>query len=140
MNTPAPGAPRMIPDLQSSLLCDDVRQERNGKFILIGVFDGLMIRSFPAVFPRLCLVSRWCCGEGDFMQQTRVMAADGHTRLIEGQPVPVRLRDVNQVATAIECFVNFRVSAPGTYWVEVLLDQQLRLRYPLHVRKIDEPT
>ena len=31
----------MIPDLQSSLLCDDVRQERTGKFILIGLFDSL---------------------------------------------------------------------------------------------------
>jgi len=29
----------MLPDLQSSLICDDVRQERNGKFMLIGLFD-----------------------------------------------------------------------------------------------------
>ena len=28
----------MIPDLQASLLCDDVRQENNGKFMLIGIF------------------------------------------------------------------------------------------------------
>ena len=33
----------MIPDLQSTLLCDDVRQERTGKFILIGLFDSLGI-------------------------------------------------------------------------------------------------
>ena len=32
-------ATHLTPDLQSSLICDDVRQERNGKFILIGLFD-----------------------------------------------------------------------------------------------------
>ena len=28
---------RILPDLQSSLLCEDVRQEANGNFMLIGV-------------------------------------------------------------------------------------------------------
>ena len=37
----------MIPDLQTSLICDDVRQERNGKFILIGIFD-VIGRSNPS--------------------------------------------------------------------------------------------
>ena len=38
----------LTPDLQASLLCDDVRQERNGKFILIGIFAGLIVPAFPA--------------------------------------------------------------------------------------------
>ena len=50
----------MIPDLQTSLLCDDVRQERNGKFILIGIFDGLFLTQIPGPFARVCLVNRWC--------------------------------------------------------------------------------
>ncbi len=36
-----PDSNSMIPDLQSSLICDDVRQERNGKFMLIGLFDAI---------------------------------------------------------------------------------------------------
>jgi hypothetical protein len=43
----------MIPDLQASLLCDDVRQERNGKFILIGIFEGLVVAQLPAAFYRI---------------------------------------------------------------------------------------
>jgi len=48
----------MISDLQSSLICDDVRQERNGKFMLIGLFDAIGSEQFPLRFGRICLVSR----------------------------------------------------------------------------------
>ncbi len=133
-------APAMAPDLQASLLCDDVRQERNGKFILIGIFEGLLVPSFPAVFHRLCLVNRWCSGEGEFHQLSRIVSTDGKTTLAEGRPVPVRLADVTKVATSVEYFVNVRIPEAGDYWVEILLDQQLRLRYPLHVRKHNEGT
>jgi hypothetical protein len=126
----------MIPDLQTSLLCDDVRQERNGKFILIGIFDGLFLSQLPGVFPRLCLVNRWCCGQGGFQQRSRLLAPDGTTVICEGQPVPIQLPDENQIATTVEVFVNLQFQAAGTHWVEVHLDQQLRLRYPLHVRPI----
>jgi len=123
----------MIPDLQTSLLCDDVRQERNGKFILIGIFDGLFVAQLPGVFPRLCLVNRWCCGQGTFTQRSRIVAPDGST-VCEGQQVPITLPDENQIATTVEIFANVQFRTPGAHWVEVQLDQQLRLRYPLHVR------
>ena len=124
----------MIPDLQASLLCDDVRQERNGKFILIGIFDGLFLAQLPGVFPRLCLVNRWCCGLGTFQQRSRIVGPDGTTTVCEGQQVPITLPDENQIATTVEIFANVEFRAAGPHWVEVQLDQQMRLRYPLHVR------
>ncbi len=124
----------MIPDLQTSLLCDDVRQERNGKFILIGIFDGLFVAQLPGMFPRLCLVNRWCCGKGAFTQRSRLVGPDGTTVICEGQPIPITLPDENQIATTVEVFVNVQVQQAGPHWVEVQLDQQMRLRYPLHVR------
>ena len=66
----------MIPDLQSSILCDDVRQERNGKFILIGLFDAIGVPKFPVIFHRICVVNRWCSGEGDFLQRSRFVKPD----------------------------------------------------------------
>ena len=124
----------MIPDLQTSLLCDDVRQERNGKFILIGIFDGLVVAQVPTAFPRICLVNRWCCGQGTFKQRSRIVAPDGTTMVCEGQPIAISLPDDQQIGTTVEVFVNLQFRTAGTHWVEVLLDQQLRLRYPLHVK------
>lgn len=126
----------MIPDLQSSLLCDDVRQEVNGKFILIGLFDILAVPTFPAVIHRICIVNRWCCGEGDFKQRSRILAADGTTVLIEGKDVPVKLQDSEATATCVEFFMNVKVAAEGAYWVEILLDGDLKIRYPLKARQI----
>ena len=124
----------MLPDLQSSLLCDDVRQEMNGKFILIGLFDGLAVRDFPARFPRICLVNRWCCGEGKFTQRSRILAPDGSV-IIEGKDVPVNVASDTQTATSIEFFINAVFPAPGVHWVEILLDGNLKIRYPLSIRK-----
>ena len=34
-------------------------------------------------------------------------------------------------ATSVEYFLNVRFERPGTYWIEILLDGDLKLRYPL---------
>ena len=121
----------MIPDLQSSLLCDDVRQERNGKFMLIGLFDMLAVPAFPAVFQRICVFNRWCCGEGEFKQRSRVIKPDGVSVLVEGKDVMVKLPNGEATATCVEFFMNVRFETEGNYWVEILLDGDLKLRYPL---------
>ena len=128
----------MIPDLQSSLLCDDVRQERNGKFMLIGIFDGLATQQIPTRFHRICVVNRWCSGQGTFHQRTRIVAPDGKT-VVEGKDVPVQLNDTTHTATSIEAFMNVEFKEEGTHWIEVHLDGAMRLRYPLILRKVDPP-
>ena len=129
----------MIPDLQSSLICDDVRQERNGKFMLIGIFDAIGVPQYPAVFQRICMVNRWCCGLGEFAQQTRLLKPDGVTVVVEGKPVPVKLPNEHANATCIEVFMNVELKEPGIYWIEILLDERLILRYPLNAAKINRP-
>lgn len=123
------------PDLQTSLVCDDVRQEINGKFIIIGIFERLMMGEFPGVFARFNIVNRWCSGVGEYTQVTKIICPDGTSKLIEGRQVPVKLQSELAVATSVECFVNVRFPAPGTYWVEIYLDHELKLRYPFIVEQ-----
>ena len=128
----------MIPDLQSSLLCDDVRQERNGKFILIGLFDAIGVPALPVAFQKICVVNRWCCGEGEFTQHSRILAPDGNTPVIEGKPVKVKLPDDEATATSVEFLLNVKFETEGTYWVEIVLDSDLKLRYPLKARTVEQ--
>ena len=125
----------MIPDLQSSILCDDVRQERNGKFILIGLFDAIAAQRMPVQYPRLFMVTRWCSGEGEFRQRTRILKPDQSTVLVEGKNIPVRLPTSEATATNVEAFMNVAFEEEGTHWIEVLLDDDLKIRYPLRVGK-----
>lgn len=127
----------MLPDLQSSLICDDVRQERNGKFMLIGLFDAIHAERLPVAFAKMCLVTRWCGGEGTFTQRSRIMHPDQKTVLAEGKDVQVQLPSPEAAATSIELFMNINFSTEGTYWVELLLDGDLKIRYPLRVNRIE---
>jgi hypothetical protein len=123
----------VFPDLQSAILCDDVRQERNGKFILIGLFDAIVIQALPVRYPRLFMVTRWCSGQGEFHQKSRILKPDQSSVLVEGQSIPVRLPSPEATATNVEVFLNVEFQQEGTHWVEVLLDKDLKLRYPLRV-------
>ena len=120
----------MIPDLQSSILCDDVRQERNGKFMLIGLFDAIVAQNMPVRYPRLFMVTRWCSGQGTFKQQTRILKPDQSTQLVEGKIIPVRLPSPEATATNVEVFMNVSFEVIGTHWIEILLDETLKIRYP----------
>ncbi len=124
----------MIPDLQASLLCDDVRQERNGKFMLIGLFEGIVVNQLPGVFPKICVVNRWCSGSGEYTQHTRIFYEDGRRHVCEGQAIKIKLGNQLQTSTSVEVFLHLQFASEGTYWVEVSLDNQLKLRYPLTVR------
>lgn len=127
------------PDLQSAILCDDVRQERNGKFILIGLFDAIMIPQLPVRYPRLFMVTRWCSGEGEFIQHSRILKPDMSASLVEGQKIPVRLPSPEATATNVEVFLNVEFQDEGTHWVEILLDNDLKIRYPLRVNIVKHP-
>ncbi|HCF95991.1 MAG: hypothetical protein PHF14_10935 [Verrucomicrobiota bacterium] len=136
---PHPDEVQIPPDLQASLLCDDVRREQNGKFMLIGLFDAIATRTFPVVHPRMFVVNRWCGGVGRFSQRTKIFRPDQVTALAETREFSFLLQHEHANVTNIECFVNLRFEEPGTYWVETLLDGDLKLRYPLRVAEIKNP-
>ena len=129
----------MVPDLQSSILCDDVRQERNGKFILIGLFDAIVAQSLPVRYPRLFMVTRWCSGQGEFQQITRILKPEQDQVLVEGKIIPVRLPSPDATASNLEAFLNVSFATVGTHWVEILLGVDLILRYPLRVTMAKAP-
>lgn len=129
----------MVPDLQMSVLCDDVRQERTGKFILIGLFDVIGMPQFPAIFQRVCIVNRWCSGQGQFMEKTRIIGPDNGVVVAVGQDIPVKLSDPESTVTNVEFFLNLKFEREGVYWIEILIDGDLKLRYPLRVNRVSVP-
>lgn len=126
--------PPLRPDLQSSLVCDDIRREACGKLILIGIFDRLSFQgAFPVTLMRICVANRWCCGTGSFVQQTVLYHSDGTTPIARGRPVEIKLEDETSSATAVEIFLNVTFPSPGIYWMEITLDGEIKLRYPLAI-------
>jgi hypothetical protein len=69
-----------------------------------------------------------------------LFAPDQQKKIAESKPVTVRLPDTEATATCIEFFMNVRFDAPGTYWIEILLENQLKLRYPLRATQVAPPS
>ena len=128
-------ATRILPDLQSSLLCEDVRQESSGNFILIGVIGAIQVPQVPVTAFKLCLFNRWSAGVGSFTETARLVAPDQTTVIRQGQ-VKFNLNDPAFNATNVTVFGQVKFEAVGTYYIEVLVDDILKIRYPLPLRVV----
>lgn len=127
------------PNLQFSVLCDDVRREDNGKFILLGLFEAINARKFPATHPALYVANRWCKGSGGFVQKIRIVNTKDGKVSFQTDDQPFTLADIDAHHTLISRFNNIVFPEPGKYWVEVLLDGELVLNYPLMLKAIETP-
>jgi hypothetical protein len=125
-------ATRILPDLQCSLLCEEVRQEANGNPFIIGVITVINLPQLPVVAPRICIFNRWTAGIGQFTETTRLIAPDQTTVLNKGE-VKFELRDPALAATGVMVFGQVKFETAGTYFVEVLVDDVMKLRYPIPV-------
>lgn len=128
------------PNLQFSVLCDDVRREENGKFILIGLFEAITARTFPATHPSLFVANRWCKGQGSFLQKIKIVNSKDKSIIFQTDEQAFELQDIDGHHTLISKINNLAFTSPGKYWVEVLLDGDLVLNYPLILKELkDEP-
>jgi hypothetical protein len=125
-------ATRILPDLQCSLMCEEVRQEANGNFFLIGVISFIRVPQLPVLAFKLSVFNRWTAGVGRFVETSRFIAPDQTTVLRKGE-VKFALPDAGQHATNVTVFAQVEFKTAGTYYVEVLVDDVMKLRYPVPV-------
>ena len=128
----------MKPDLQFSVLCDEVRREDNGKLMLIGLFEMIGSQAYPMTYPGMAIINRWNNGLGEHTQRIRIVDADNNA-LVETADSPVQLPEMAASVTAESLLRNIPVPRAGRYWVEVLLDGDLKTRYPLVAVQVQPP-
>jgi hypothetical protein len=132
-------ATRILPDLQGSLLCEDVRQEVNGNFILVGIIGFVNVPQLPVVAFKLCVFNRWAAGIGQFTETVRLIAPD-QTTVLRDSKVKFGLQDPTHNATNVTVFGQVKFEQQGAYYIEVLVDEVLKLRYPIPVRVVQPPS
>jgi hypothetical protein len=125
-------ATRILPDLQCSLPCEEVRQEANGNLFLIGVINFIRVPQLPIVAPRLCIFTRWTAGIGQFTETVRLIAPDQTTVIKKGE-MKFALRDPALSATGVMMLSQIEFKTAGVYFIEVLVDDVMKLRYPLPI-------
>jgi len=123
---------RILPDLQCSLLCEDVRAEVSGGFVIVGVLGIVRVPQVPVTAYKICVFNRWTAGFGQFTESVRLIAPDQTTVIRKGQ-VKFALQDAAHHATNVTVLPQVEFAAGGVYYVEILVDDVMKLRFPLPV-------
>ncbi|HXF11353.1 MAG TPA: hypothetical protein VN625_11260, partial [Desulfuromonadaceae bacterium] len=101
-------------------------------FFIIGMVGVLRLPQLPIVASRLCLFNRWTAGLGKFTETVRFMAPDQSTVLRKSE-MKFELPDPALHSINVLVFSNLEFKAAGTYFIEVLVDDVMKLRYPVPV-------
>ncbi|MGB9601889.1 MAG: DUF6941 family protein [Limisphaerales bacterium] len=129
---------RIMPDLQFSVVCEDIRREFNGKFILVGVIDAIIVPELPFRIPRLYLFNRWTSGVGDFYENVRLISPDDVSVLAKTE-VRFNLESPFHTATTVSVFNGIELKYQGFYSIEVSVDDVRKLRIPINVVAAPKP-
>ncbi len=128
---------RIRPSLSFTIICDDVRQEAGGKLSLMGLFENVYATKFPAIHPRLAVLTEWSGGQGEFMIRMRILAPDRKT-VIRETSSRMMLNGVNYRHRDVSVHLNVELKSPGTYWVENFLDDEMMNSIPFNVVQVRE--
>jgi hypothetical protein len=128
----------ILPDLQASLLCEDVRAEISGQQTLVGVITAIPAPVMPVAFFKLCLWTRWCGGQGTFTQRSLILSSDDEQILAESR-VEFTLNELDSHATNVHVFGGVKFEHFGVHQIEIHLDDELQLRFPLPVVRVAQP-
>lgn len=133
------GTDVILPDLQSAVLCEDVRCEINGMQTLVGVLSVIPAPALPINYIRLCIWTRWCSGAGKFRQKSRIIGVD-EQQVIAQAEVQFVLKEMEGHATNVHYFGGVQFQQYGLHHVEIYLENELRMRFPLPVIQVARPT
>jgi hypothetical protein len=127
----------VLPNCQASVLCEDIRREITGMQTLVGVINAVPAPQVPIGFMKLCLWTRWCNGIGQFKQTAKLL--DPAEKVLGESSVEFQLKDMEVMATNVNLFGGIQFKEYGVYHVEILVDDQLIIRYPVPVVKVNLP-
>ncbi len=113
-------------------MCEEIRQEANGNFFLIGVINLIRVPQLPVTALKLSLFNRWTAGVGQFVEIARLIAPD-QTTVMRKSEVKFTLQDPAQSATTFTVFGQVEFKTAGLYFVEVLVDDVMKIRYSIPV-------
>ncbi len=124
---------RMIPDLQASFACEDVRVEASGAHTIVGIVNFIGAPALPIQVIKLCIWTRWSSGVGQFEQVTRLLGPDEETLLAPPAVTKFHLNNEESHTTNVNIFGGLQFKEQGAHHVEILLDGEMKLHYPLRV-------
>lgn len=124
----------MKPSLQFSVPCLEVKDDQ-GPPIFSRIFYELPFPNFPFKCPPFFINNGWSNGTGNHRESTRILAPDKRNIIIQTGDHPFTLSEQNIPFMAVNLFADVVFKEVGTYWIQVFLDDEMVLEYPLTIRQ-----
>jgi len=102
---------------------------------LVGIINMIPARVLPVALLKLCVWTRWCGGVGRFLQTSRILGVDEEQVLAQSQ-IEFQLKELESHVTNVNLFTGVQFKQYGLHYVEILLENELRIRYPLPVVQV----
>jgi len=106
------------------ILCDNafVAQGTN-TLNIIGIFDKIGVRKFPAIHPRLVVVTNASGDQGEYRQMIVIKNKETNEKIAE-LPGKLKINESGQKTQFIGNFLNIRFPVAGEYVIEVYISDK----------------
>jgi hypothetical protein len=104
---------------------------------LVCVLSVIPAPSLPINYFRLCILTRWCSGSGKFRQKSRLVGVD-EQQVVAQAEVEFTLKEMEGHATNVHYFGGVQFQQYGMHHVEIYLENELQLRFPLPVIQVQQ--
>ena len=106
--------------------------------VLVGVIDLARVPNLPIRAFKLHVFNRWTAGVGTFSECVRMLAPDQTTVLAKSE-MKFQMTNPATNATTVTLFTNVEFASAGTYFIEVLVDDVMKIRYPVNLVVVAPP-
>ena len=126
----------VAPQALALVVCDAVHEDPStGKRTLLGLFNGLTCRQFPAVHPALAVYAAITEGYGEYRVILRITDSEGTASLYESG-TEIRFLDPRTVAEISFTFLRLRFPVAGEYRVQLHVGEHFLTERRLVVRQV----
>jgi hypothetical protein len=124
-DVPPTGQANSLPVFKAMLICDQaIREEGTGKTSLIGIFENIHARSFPARHSSLAVYAMMTDAQGDYTIRLDLVRLDDLMTIGRGQG-PMTFEDRRKTTEITFTLTGLQFDGPGTYEFRLYADDRL---------------
>lgn len=126
----------MKPSLQFSVPCMNIADHGDKPQSFESIFFELPVPEIPFELDQFFIANGWCSGKGRYSSVMKILKPDGSTLVNTGEQL-VELESQTKPFMIVNKIRGVELDVVGTYKIQVFLDNEMVLEYPLVVRKVE---
>jgi hypothetical protein len=121
--------------LMNVVFCDSVIPLPDNKLVCYGIFNEITLPIYPFSYPHFSVMTAWSNGTGFHIQVLKLLNPTRSLIVTQSPEQYFTLEDETETSYVTTHLNQIVFSEPGTYYIQIFLDNNLMEEIPLHFRK-----